>query len=270
MRELEWNRMPPIEWIKSGDSLAYREEHLGPVGEIKNWLTDLKVNIGEAPIAVAADRAAEKLGLQVPAWSQLLGAEKRSWLLSNTFSLWRDGGLLEPDAVGIELLFRDDRGELNTGAKIHVHSLFPGPQCRILGKAGVEGEFVCDAELLAPGKLSVPTGNPDPTEAAFLTARGGLRARANANLSISASMTICTAKVAAIGTGDIRAQWEFYKDSLSLVGRPIETWTGLLLPVDTASLEYKAKIWVVFGGGLFRFARSTEWTTLICDLPVTV
>lgn len=129
------------------------------------------------------------------------------------------------------------------------------------------GSFVCGGILIAPGTFSATTDvaiKPDEGNGTLLG--GGLRAQANVDASISFKMTVCTTRIAALGTGDTRAQWEFAKETEPLVNRDIETWTGLLLPSDSTSISYKARVRVVFGAGVFRFARTTDWTMLTCDL----
>jgi hypothetical protein len=273
MPELGWNPMPSIDWIGSTDEASYEKEHLGEVDAVDNPLIHLRVFLGDAPIAIAADQTAAQLGLTAAKWSDLVRTKKRNWFLRNSLSIKMSGGLLEPDAVGIELVFRDDNADLNRGEKIHVHALLPGPQyCKfatIGGTAALNagGSMMCAGVLVPPGTLSaIPgaAGVPGSGDSSLLG--GNLRAQANTDASISFSMTICTTRIAAIGTGGTRAQWEFSKESEPLVDRDIETWTGLLLSSDSRSISYKARVQVVFGASVFRYARTTDWTMLTCDL----
>jgi hypothetical protein len=273
MPELSWNPMPSIDWIASADEASYRDEHLGEVDAIDNPLMHLRVFLGDAPIAIAADRAAAELGLTGAKWAELVRTKKRSWLVRNSFSIKKSGGLLDPDAVGIELIFRDDSENLNLGENIHVHALLPGPQFRTVASvdakvaANVGGNLLCRGVLLPPGTLSAQSEVASLADAGDGKLLGGsLRAQANAEASISISMTICTTRIAAIGTGDTRAQWEFSKESESLIDRDIETWTGLLLSSNSRSISFKARVQVVFGASVFRYARTTDWTMLACDL----
>lgn len=268
--ELEFQLAPSSAWTEIVTDEQSRKVSLGEVESIERWFASYRVFLGESPVGISADDAAGKLGMKLEPWAEIKLAGRRSWLIRNAFSLMSSGSLLEPDAVGLELIFRDDRRSINVGKMLHVHSLLPGPEFQEL--AGGSGHVVVDAKgrFVAQAKMA-PTGSlqeepADSTGGALLNAEGTLRAEAAAQGSVALRMSVCTTKVAAVGTGDRRAQWEFRKKQEPLIGHDIETWTGLLLDKDERSLTYQARVYAIFGGGPFRVTHTTKWANITCPL----
>lgn len=269
-RELAFNPAPSLEWTQIVTEARAKRTRLGEAGKVGKWYAKYRLFLGESPIAISAEQAARKLGMKLKPWTRLAGAGNRSWLIRNTFSLMSEGSLLEPDAVGIEIIYRDDRGKLNRGMPVHVHSLLPGPEFHEFANGGVSarldanGRTVCQARMHPHGQFdaeaaSAATGAP-------LNAEGTLRGEAQVDGSIALRLSLFTTRVIAIGTGDRRAQWEFRKSKEPLIGQDIETWTGLLLSADEEEIAYRARIYAIFGFGPFRGTYSSEWVKVTCAL----
>jgi hypothetical protein len=208
--ELEFLLAPSSAWTEVVTKKLRKQANLGEVDAIERWFASYRIFLGEAPVAISADDAAKKLGMKPQPWAAIKHAGKRSWLIRNAFSLMSRGSVLEPDAIGLELVYRDDRREINVGKAVRVHSLLPGPEFQTIaggrGKVVVDtnGRFVAQAKMVPTGSLHEERANTaGGTE---LAAEGTLRAEASIGGSIALRMSVYTTKVAAIGTGDLRAQ----------------------------------------------------------------
>ena len=66
------------------------------------------------------------------------------------------------------------------------------------------------------------------------------------------------------------ARFESGQVYYSMVGRDIETWTGLLLTADRSSIEFDATVTTLFGALPFRIARRSKTVRLRCDLAAKI
>ncbi len=250
--------------------LAEERPHLGSAMEVENRITKLKGYIGEAPIAINSEAVAPSLGLESAPWVEAIEREgTRSIFVGVSFGIEHRAGF-SPSAVGIELLFRDDDRNLNGMQNIHVHSLFPAPEYRVIGGAKLEA----DAEVSAGGKFSASLDPPGVLQAAVedgeidksVDLGAGAKASASATVggNIKLATEIRTPLVSAMGVGDHRAWWCFHRAAQELTGEDIVTWTGLALSASRRrkTLKVLARIYVVFDFRVYKFRRESEWTEL--------
>lgn len=252
--------------------LAEEDPHLGERMEIDNLVTKLRGFIGESPVAVSAASIAENLGLASAPWTAQLEEDGiKSVFVGVGFGI-EHRARLSPSAVGIELLFMDQQQKLNIGQRIHVHSLFPSPEYKVIGEAELKasaelsanGEF--RATMVPPGILSNENSEDENASLLPLDAGGHAKAVVSANGNFNLSTELRTPLVSAMGIGDHRAWWCLHKGSQELTGEDIMTWSGLALSSDRPKLAFKAKVFVVFNFRIYRFRRESAWVDLSVDL----
>jgi hypothetical protein len=270
--ELPLNAGPSITWL-AVDPEDPDDAHLGPAMKIDKFIARLTGFIGDSPIAIPARLAAEKMGINVAPWGELRRENLRSSFVGVGFGVRSFEGF-DPTAVGLELVFRDDEIGLNTRKKIHVHSLFPSAEYRVVASGEIEAGFEAGskvefrAPLIPPGLLGNGDSSAPDDQSRQLVFDGtaGLKAAISGKGSISLSTEVRTPVVSAMGVGDRRAYWCFFRQKASLANEDIMTWTGLLTSDQNQRLNFRARMFVIFDFRIWKFRRDSDWRDLTVEI----
>jgi hypothetical protein len=256
-----------IEWLVEPELRADRKMDLGDVLNIENVASKCRGWIGDAPISLDPEATARKLNASNDEWQRVQRPEFSDRFILTTFGVHTSGGFIDPTGIGLELLFRDDSRKLNQGQRIHIHTVFPAARFQVVGTRQGEfaGEFAGDfrAELRAPGQLV-------PIESVLESLGTPAKLDGSASQKISLvdkrrltwSSTTYAHIVEAFGEGDTRALWVFYRPDGPLTGKTFETVTGITLGRKKTSIEYDARMFVIFRIGPYPIRRYSPWVRL--------
>jgi hypothetical protein len=263
-----------VEWLVEPELRADRRMDLGDVLEIENIAVKCRGWIGDAPFSLDAEQTARMLDAGTDSWRRAARPEFVDRFVLTTFGVQTLGGIINPEGLGLELVFRDNERGLNQGQRIHIHTLFPAARFQVTGtrqtSAGAEmettGQFQAVAELKPPGQLmAIASGLTDMKATGVLKGSINQKVWANDKREITWSTTTYAAMVEAIGEGDTRALWVFHKPQGPLVGKTFETVTGLTLSRKKTEIKFDARMFVIFKIGPYPIRRYSHWVRLTTD-----
>jgi hypothetical protein len=266
-RELTLDKGDLMEWLAEPELRPDRRMTLGDKLEINNILVNCRGWIGEAPFALDPEKAAKTLNDADDTWEKAARPEFANRFVFTTFGVNSLGGIVSPQGLGLELVFREDSPELNRGQRIQINSVFPSALFQVYSESSTQGESkfngVFEAELEPPGNLIKAAKSATGIED-FVKVGGSLALEASYshNRKINWSTKSYSSVVEAIGVGDVRASWVFHKSHGPLTGKIFETVTGLTLSRRKNSIAYNARMFIIFKVGPFPIRKYSEWVNL--------
>jgi hypothetical protein len=259
-----------VEWLVEPELRSDRNIHLGDVLEIENIAAKCRGWIGDAPFSLDAERTARTLKASDEDWLRAARPEYSDRFVFTTFGVQSFGGLVDPAAIGLELVFRDNERKLNQSQRIHIHTLFPAARFQVAassrGEFGAEfsGQLFAAAELSPPGQL-IPASLDQATaslNAAEIKGSASQRIVLTNKRQLTWSTTTHAAIVEAIGEGDTRALWVFHRPHGPLTGKTFETVTGITISRKKTGINFDARMFVVFKIGPYPVRRYSPWIRL--------
>ncbi|HEX8175553.1 MAG TPA: hypothetical protein VF543_10570 [Pyrinomonadaceae bacterium] len=225
---------------------------------------NVKVRIGQRPIARSLRELYEKAGKELPSDLQVFNSF-RLWMITHTMSVIREPGMRDISGLSYEVQFPSD-------PRVTTVQLLP--QTRFIKKvgAGLSTDWAVDVGLGLSGQVAPPAAITELLEQTDFVSAGG---EAKAKIEISnrlhlvgnLSFAVMTPLVAAVGVGDDYCRWDFTKDDVPLIGDHLMVQI-LLVPKHEYELSFKARVTATIT--VFDFlpdARRSRWIDLTANLP---
>lgn len=278
LMELDFTQGDLVEWLAEPELRPDRRMDLGDVLEVEKLLIKCRGWIGDSPVALRPDNVSSTLNIVDQTWQRQERPEFCERFVLTTFGIHSVEGLLDPEALGLELLYRDNTRHLNQGQRIHINCLFPSARFLLSGtrqheasrETGIDldtsAAAVFRARLSAPGVL-VPIATDEGSASADVQIKGSAtnRVAVTDTNKVVWSTTTYTPVVEAFGEADTRAQWVFHRGHGPLSGKTLETVTGLTVSRYKRGIEFDARMFVVFKLGPYPFRRYSDWIRLTAD-----
>ena len=230
--EFDFDQGDNAAWLAEPELSENRSRKLGDDSlNVENFLVGLRGWIGDAPYCVAATDMAKLAGSDGSAWSMSPRPEFADRYILSTFGVDRTGGVVEPSAVGLELLFRDNDRKLNRNQQIHINTVFPSARFIVVQSNKTSGEvnIHAKAEVSSPFEF-IPDTDVESEPTLFkLGGSAGIGVGLNHERKVLLVSEVHSAIVEAMGEADTRAMWIFHKSHGPLIGKTHQTVVGLTL-----------------------------------------
>jgi len=192
----------------------------------------IKIRIGRRPTAKNLRRVYELTGRAVPQDIEVFRSYDL-WLLTNSFSVLKEGGFDQVQQVGFSVFLREE-------PKCSVQGILPTSE--FIKRLGMDA--VVDAHLALSGQLQVPELPAAlSTVSESISTGGDIKVSTDVSLVGRISFSVMTPTIQAIGVGDNQSTWLFQRLSGSrpLLGDQVVTQV-IVTPKRLSQLVFDAEV----------------------------